>query len=382
MKHILIAHQSTIPHYRVSFYNALELLKPDSWRFDVVFDPSELTSPQFFNEPLRREDFHFSILETKTRLMKVFGKKIAYQTFWSKASQYDLVIVENAVNNLTYPLCQLHQLRGVKLAYWGHGKDHSIGVVSGFKLVSEKLKLWLAQNADGFFAYTGAVRDHLIVQGLAPQKVFVLNNTIDIQHQRTIYEKYYPEREAIRQRLGLADQRVLLFVGRFTPNKRLDLLLNSFNLLRRYSDTYHLMLVGDGYLPRDLIAQQGISHLGSVVDLDELGPLYVASDLFVFPGSVGLGPLQALCYDLPILTIDSSTHMPEYEYLNLSNSIVLPSGTSSQDYAHAIDNLFKNHEQYQRLRSNTWPSICHLTIEQMVTRFIEGVNAILATTEL
>ena len=382
MQRVLIAHQSTIPHYRVPFYNALELLKPNSWNFDVVFDPSELTSPRFFSEPLKRADFDFSVLETKTRLIRVFGKKVAYQTFWSKASQYDLVVVENAVNNLTYPLCQLHQLRGVKLAYWGHGKDHSFEGNRGFKLITEQLKLRLAQKADGFFAYTGGGRDYLIEQGLAPQKVFVLNNTIDIQHQRTIFEKYFSEREVIRQSLGLANRRVLLFVGRFTANKRLDLLLNSFSLLRRYSDEYHLILVGDGHLPGSLIPEQGVLHLGSVVDLDQLGPLYVASDLFVFPGSVGLGPLQALCYDLPILTIDSSTHMPEFEYLNPANSIVLPPGTSPQDYAHAINALFENHEQHKRLRCDTWPSICHLTIEQMASHFIEGVNAILTNTEL
>lgn len=377
MKHILIAHQSTIPHYRVPFYNALELLKPDSWRFDVVFDPSELTSPQFFNEPLKREDFHFSVLETKTRLMKVFGKKVAYQTFWSKASQYDLVVVEHAVNNLTYPLCQLHQFKGVKLAYWGHGRDYSIETKRGLKLVAERLKLWLAHNADGFFAYTDGGRDYLVGQGLASEKIFVLNNTIDIQHQRDVYAKYSSERQAIRQRLGVADQRVLLFVGRFTPNKRLDLLLESFRTLRQSSDMYHLILVGDGYLPSNLNDQNGVSHLGAVVDLDELGPLYVASDLFVFPGSVGLGPLQALCYDLPILTIDSSTHMPEFEYLNSANSIVLSPRTSPQDYAHAIIDLFETREKLQRLQSSIWSTICHLTIEQMAYRFIQGVDTIL-----
>ena len=42
MKQVLIAHQSTIPHYRVPFYNSLNTLKPDEWRFEVVFDPDEV----------------------------------------------------------------------------------------------------------------------------------------------------------------------------------------------------------------------------------------------------------------------------------------------------------------------------------------------------
>ena len=50
MHKVLIAHQSTIPHYRVPFYNSLENQKPDNWQFDVVFDISELEKPRFFKE--------------------------------------------------------------------------------------------------------------------------------------------------------------------------------------------------------------------------------------------------------------------------------------------------------------------------------------------
>lgn len=59
-----------------------------------------------------------------------------------------------------------------------------------------------------------------------------------------------------------------------------------------------------------------------------LAPLYAASDVFTFPGDVGLGPLQALCYDLPVITLESPTHMPEIIYLNKSNSIILPNRIS------------------------------------------------------
>ena len=38
------------------------------------------------------------------------------------AATYDLIIVENALYCLAYPLVQLHQLHGVRVAYWGHGR--------------------------------------------------------------------------------------------------------------------------------------------------------------------------------------------------------------------------------------------------------------------
>jgi len=377
LKRVLIAHQSTIPHYRVPFYNALEHLRPDTWRFDVVFDPSELKSRRFFQEQLDDEKLKFPVLEVRTLSLKISSKMVSYQTFWRKAAQYNLVIVENAVNNLAYPLCQLHQLSGTRFAHWGHGKDRSIKKLSVPKFVSEKIKIFLARRADGFFAYTTGVKLYLERQGLSPQKIFVVNNTIDINEQRHAFEKCRPSREATRYEFNVQRKKVILFVGRFTQNKKIGFLLRSFSLLREMDSSFHLFMVGSGgesYLADNL---DNISYFGPVIELDKLAPIYTVSDVFAFPGSVGLGPLQALCYDLPVVAIDSFTHMPEIEYLLPTNSIVLDASTTPEEYARAIMSLFDDPARLNSLKTSTWPSIQHLTIEQMACNFIEGVNTIL-----
>ena len=315
MNQVLIAHQSTIPHYRVPFYNMLERLRPGTLRFDVVFDPSEVKSRRFFQEPLDIRAFHFPTIEVDTYSLTVSNKSLCYQTFWRRAAAYDLVVVENAVNNLTYPLCHCHKLHGTKIAYWGHGKDCSVTDLSLPKLLMERLKLLLVRMADGFFAYTPGVKAYLERQRVSPHKIFVVNNTIDINEQRRAFDRRRLSRTAIRQQLGIQGRNVLLFVGRFTSNKRIDFLLESFAELCKIDSGYHLLLVGSGgetCLARYASASVSghISYLGTVVDLEELAPIYVASDVLAFPGSVGLGPLQALCYDLPVITIDSPTHMP------------------------------------------------------------------------
>ena len=167
----------------------LEHLRPDSWCFDVVFDPSELKSQRFFEEPLDVKKFEFPVLETHTLSIKISNKAICYQTFWSKAGKYERGVVENAVNNLVYPLCHFHQRIGARIAYWGHGKDRSIEKPSVSKFLSEKLKLLLARTADGFFAYTAGVKSYLEGQGLLPEKIFSINNTIDINEQRDVFNK-------------------------------------------------------------------------------------------------------------------------------------------------------------------------------------------------
>lgn len=378
VKKVLIAHHMkcghSIPHYRIPFYNAIEQLKPNTWGFDVVFDPQDR---KFLQESLTTNEFRFPILEVDTMALKIFGKTISYQTFWKKASKYDLVIVAQQLNNLTYPLCQLHQLTGKKFAYWGYGNLRSIRQRSWFTGLSEKLKTFLALRADGFFAYTPGVKSYLGEQGFMANKVFVLNNTIDIKIQRSAFEQFCYKKDDIKQSLGLENKKVLLLVARFNKDKRLDFLLKAFSILQKKDPSFHLLLVGSGgeeYLNKDL---ENITYFGSITNPSKLAPIYVASDVFSFPGLVGLGPLQALCYNLPVITIKSSNHKPEIEYLSPINSIILESKTSPKDYAMAIIDLFKDSDRLKKLQDNTWSSIEHLTIEQMAMNFIKGVNEIL-----
>lgn len=375
-KRVLFAHQSTIPHYRVSFFNALERQRPSHWTFDVVFDHQELNTPTFFKEPLDPKTFHFPTMDVRTHHLKVGSKRISYQTFWRRAGQYDLLILENALNNLAYPLNHLHQLNGTKVAYWGHGFDHSIADPAGWKSAAEVIKTRLVHWADGFFAYTQPIKTFLVQQGIDAEKVFAVNNTIDILEQRSAFNQLLSERQNIKEKLGVADKNVLLFVGRFTANKRIDFLLDAFAHLTHQDPKFHLFLVGSGGDPEVLSRFSNVTYFGTIVALDQLAPIYVASDCFTFPGSVGLGPLQALCYDLPVITIDSSTHMPEIAYLQKENALILDKNVTSQAYADAIAAFFTEPGKLANLRQSIWPSIQHLTVQEMANRFIAGIDSL------
>lgn len=377
MHKVLIAHQSTIPHYRVPFYNSLENQKPDNWQFDVVFDISELEKPRFFKEELDPTKFSFSTLNVSTIQISLKGKIISYQTFFKQASRYDLLILEHAFNNLTYPLCQLLQPNSIKIALWGHGRDRSVNERSIPHKIKTKTKNMLARKSDGYFAYTSGSKSYLEIQGLLSENIFVVNNTIDINTQRHHYLKHKNERDKIRNQRGFQDKKVLLFVGRLTKGKRIELLIDAFLDLFDLDPTYYLILIGSGGESIQIPQHIGIEHLGSTVDIYELGSHYIASDLFVIPGAVGLGPIQALCFDLPILTIDSPFQKPEFEYLSSRNSIILDPGSSKRELVQAVQEFFSDAGSIKKLRENAWYSINHLTIENMAQNFITGVNSIL-----
>lgn len=378
MKKVLIAHQSTIPHYRVPFYNALQECKPDRWSFEVVFDRAELSKNQFFKEQLDVKSFKFPTLEVNTITFNLTGKNICYQTFWRKAAEYNLIIIEQALNNLSYPLCHFHQLKGTKLAYWGHGKHQGAKInYSLSKHLSEQLKTTLTNRADAFFAYTPKGKSMVKQAGFAEDKIFAVNNTVNIKAQRQAFSKFNSQRTEIRRSLGVEDKKVLLLVGRFSKTKRIDLLLDALSIMRQQDDRFHLLLVGSGGEHYWRSPPPGVSYFGSITELDKLAPIYVAADVFSFPGSVGLGPIQALCYNLPIITINSEIHPPEFEYLSSHNSCILPADTKAKNYAQFMIELFNDYEKLNRLRANSWSTIKHLTIEQMAQNFAMGINNIL-----
>jgi glycosyltransferase involved in cell wall biosynthesis len=376
MKKVLIAHQSTIPHYRVDFYNALEKARPQSWQFEVVFDPSEIKKKRFFQEEVKPELFTFPIVPTNTFAFKYAEKIVSYQTFWKKAASYDLVIVGSALSNITYPLCQLHQLAGTKFAVWGHGRNRAIVKPTGYKKIIEKFRSGLARKADGFFGYTPDILEYLGRKGVSSQKIFILNNTIDIHKQRHYYEKLQGQKERLKEKYGLSGKKVLLFVGRCTKNKKLTFLVEAFLIIEKYHTDFHLVLIGSG-ASAYTNASKSITALESITDLDNLAPYYAISEVFVFPGDAGLGPLQALCYDLPVITRHSPTHMPEFAYLSAANAVILPQEVTPQAYAQTIIDVCTDTKKLDTIKQSIWPSIQHLTIENMALNFVKGVNTIL-----
>jgi glycosyltransferase involved in cell wall biosynthesis len=379
VKKVLIAHQCTIPHYRVPFYEAVERLRPRWWEFCVVYDVEKARDRSF----LKIEDgsLGFPTKDCYAYTLKLGGKQICFQSFLFNGAAYDFLVMGGELNNISYPLCYLWRYRGKRVAYWGHGRDVSVVNAQGIKALAEQTKIWLTRRADCFFAYTNGVRDYMVRKGVDQNKIFVLHNTIDIMKQRNIFETLIPERKNLRSQLGLSGKKVLLFVGRLNRQKQLDVLLDSFCCLRARDNSYHLVIIGagDGSMfskLKDTCGEGSFRYLGVVPD-DDIGRFYVASDLYVFPGAVGLGPLQALCFDLTSAVINSPVHSPEYEYLNHDNALILPEGSTAERYASAIITLLEDRDRWAELRAHAWPSIRHLTIDHMAQNFISGVNSIL-----
>jgi alpha-1,6-mannosyltransferase len=106
----------------------------------------------------------------------------------------------------------------------------------------------------------------------------------------------------LRARLGLdPDTRLLVFAGRFAPEKNLPVLCEAF---RRLGPRYHLLLIGGG-MP--VAAQANVTVLPFQTDEHALARLMASCDGLVHAGfceTFGLVVLEAMACGLPVVAAD------------------------------------------------------------------------------
>jgi len=124
-----------------------------------------------------------------------------------------------------------------------------------------------------------------------------------------------PRDNALRDELELPrDRKVLLYVGRLSTEKNIEMLLAAFEVLHaRHPNTYHLVIVGDGPLRRVLPATRhrtgALTWHSYIQDSAKLADYYHAADLFIHPGvceTFGLVVLEAQACGLPCVGVRGS----------------------------------------------------------------------------
>ena len=103
----------------------------------------------------------------------------------------------------------------------------------------------------------------------------------------------------LREKLGLAPQtRLLVYAGRFTPEKNLPLLIEA---VQRLGDGYHLLLIGGG---DDIPLVSCCTHLPFQHDPATLAGVVASCDMLVHCGdkeTFGLVILEAMACGLPVI---------------------------------------------------------------------------------
>ncbi len=165
------------------------------------------------------------------------------------------------------------------------------------------------------------------------------------------------KRTEIRKKFGITDNQKLLYTGgKFTPLKRIDILLEAFNEMN--NPDLHLVVVGDSdannlkYKEKLLAiaANNKNIHFSGWVNNREVYEYLSASDLAVFPASQSIVWLQAIASELPLIIGDFGGQ--SLDYINEFGAIIemKPNEITKENLKKHIKSVVSNHEEYSKMK--------------------------------
>ena len=203
-------------------------------------------------------------------------------------------------------------MMGKRVYAWTHGLRTA-------QIPRRTLRLWRLYDRllQGSFLYGDFARRNMIGLGFAPQKLHLIYNSLNYSLSKSLrlsaLQNPYAERWS-------GENPTLIFIGRLTAVKRLDMLVEAVRLLEKRGVTPNVVMVGDGplrqHLQQSLRDREALRYwfVGALYDESEIARYLYWADLCVSPGNVGLTAIHALSYGLPVITNDNfETQMPEFE---------------------------------------------------------------------
>ena len=293
--------------YRETIYTELENNYDCEWYFEnEAVDIARFDTSKFKNVNTL---IHTSVLG------RAYCMKGLFRQLWRR-KDFDGYLIVGAPMCLSIWLlcCFLRVFRPQKKIYfWTHGW---YGKESRIERIIKKTFLRLA---DGLFLYGNYAKKLLLKEGFHDAKLHVIHNSLSYNIQfklrqqmriTDVYEKHFKNSDP-----------VLLFIGRLTPIKKLDMLIDALSKLQKRGKKYNLVFVGDGSEKGPLKEQVEALNLSEQVWFygpcyDELtnAELIYNADLCVAPGNIGLTAIHVLMFGCPAITHnDFSYQMPEFE---------------------------------------------------------------------
>jgi glycosyltransferase involved in cell wall biosynthesis len=145
------------------------------------------------------------------------------------------------------------------------------------------------------------LRDRL--QALGFKNVSILGRGVDSQ-------LFTPERRcaALRYHWGVSDNDLaILYVGRVAPEKNLELAIEAYRAMKRFSDAVKFVMVGDGPLCATLQKEHTDLIFSGVHTGERLAKHYASADVFLFPSETetfGNVTLEAMASGLVVIAYD------------------------------------------------------------------------------
>lgn len=167
-----------------------------------------------------------------------------------------------------------------------------------------------ARWINGFIAVSDEVRSSILAEiGPVQDKITVICNGVDVRRYRQPVDK-----TSLRRRLGLAENaQYMVMVATFKEQKGHRYLVEAASLLVSQFPGLQYLLIGDGDLKAEIIAQASAAGLGGRMHFlglrSEIPDLLAASDYFILPSlweGLPMALIEAMASGLPVIATEVS----------------------------------------------------------------------------
>lgn len=371
MRKVVIIYK-TIPQYRSRFF---ELVRERLAQMDVEFvllygQPGRV-------DALKKDTIEFSwAVKVPSFIWEIRNIEIYWQPVLGYLKDADLVIVEQATKLLVnYVLLMRNAFRIQKMAFWGHGKNFQSNSTN---VLAEWVKRLVSTHVHWWFAYNDLSAAIVQELGFPPDRITSVQNAIDTRQLTDMFHRLPPQKvEEVRSELGIHTPNVAIYTSGIYPEKRIPFLLDALQKIRKQVPDFQMIFIGAG-IDAGLVQQAAIEnpwihYIGPKFDSEKV-PYFAVSKLFLMPGLVGLGVLDAFAFETPLITTRIPFHSPEIDYLkNNINGIVLDDANNAQAYADVVVQLLHDEPRRQNLVAECRIAREKYTVEAMVENFARGV---------
>lgn len=244
-------------------------------------------------------------------------------------------------------------------AFWEDAAvDHGTSKEGGVRYrLTRGLENHALQRVDAITTICEGLRNDMIGRGIAAEKITTIPNAVDIDKFAL---RHAPD-EALKQKLGLLDKRIIGFIGSFYAYEGLDVLLRALPLMLAHHPDLHVLLVGggpqEGYLrqlTKTLAIEDKVVFTGRVPH-DQVQRYYDLIDVLVYPRLsmrltdlvTPLKPLEAMAQGRVLAASNVGGHL---ELIRDGHNGILFQSGDPHSLADKVGALLKTPQQWAALR--------------------------------
>ncbi|MCM1140878.1 MAG: glycosyltransferase [Muribaculum sp.] len=336
------------PKYREGIFRAID----DRWDTEWFFGTNSTDIKGLDLSVLRKTE----VLENKRVLGHWYWQKGALTLLRKPFSTYFLLGDPYCLSSWVMAL-SLYFSRKKKLYFWSHGWYGKEG------LLTKLIKKSFFRLAYGVFLYGNYARDLMMKEGMDGKQLFVIHNSLNYSRQLAIRNGLRAS-DIYTGHFG-NDRPVLIFIGRLTKVKRLDMLLDATKWLKERGKQLNLVLVGDGdnaealkAQTRELRLEDSCWFYGACYDEAVNAELIYNADLCVAPGNVGLTAMHAMVFGTPVIShSDFKWQMPEFEAIHPGTTGDFFERDNVDSLAASIDGWLSSHKDREKVRKACYDEI-------------------------